>query len=95
MGPYVKRFSHERADRRTYTHTQTDGSDFIPSTADAGGNKAEFIKILSSSENKAKCLDPEIICSRGVQLEPFGALISDYKGSNLVALTYEPYLGYN
>ena len=39
IGPYVKRFcSWERqlTDRRT--HTQTHGTDFIPLTADAGGN---------------------------------------------------------
>ena len=33
---YVKRFSHESAD--TQTHTDTNGSNSMTSTADAGGN---------------------------------------------------------
>ena len=36
--PYTKQFSRESADRQTDTHT--DGSVFITSTADAGGNKS-------------------------------------------------------
>ncbi len=39
--PYVKRFSSESANRQTHRHihTHTDGSVFITSTADAGGNE--------------------------------------------------------
>ena len=37
MGPYVKRFSRECIHR--HPDTQTDGTDSIPSTADAGGNE--------------------------------------------------------
>ncbi len=39
LGPYVELFSHESADRHTDRHT--DGTDFIPSTADAGGNEVQ------------------------------------------------------
>ena len=48
IGPYVKRFcSWERqlTDRRT--HTQTHGTDFIPSTADAGGNNNHSLFLVS------------------------------------------------
>ncbi len=30
-----------------HTHTQTDGTDFIPSTADAGGNKIDSCTIFA------------------------------------------------
>ncbi len=45
LGPYVKLFSHERAEWQTdrHTHGYTDGTDFIPLTADAGGNQKMYL----------------------------------------------------
>ena len=46
-------------DGHTDTHTHTDGTDFIPSTADAGGNNYQMInygKEVSFGKNKVECL---------------------------------------
>ena len=45
LGRSVKWFSRELANR--WTDRQTDGTDFIPSTADAGGNKTPCVRKLT------------------------------------------------
>ncbi len=37
-GSTVRALTDEHTDAHTHTHTHTDRTDFIPSTADAGGN---------------------------------------------------------
>ncbi len=74
MGPYVKRFSRERADRRT--HRQTDGTDFITSTADAGGNNLCIVLRREIALNK------NYIALIGNEIKPNG-----YYGGILLLIT--------
>ncbi len=53
---HVKRFSHESAELQTDTHihAHTDRTDFIPSTAYAGGNDRSPIVTVNTNSSAAK-----------------------------------------